>query len=266
MPPGDASSSASNAIRRLSGIRTIRRAGAGTRAVAHGPLVESQLATGDDSRMPENRSLPPEPWPVERAAARIATIFAGHGRSCAVTMGVFDGVHMGHRVLINRARRAAREAGLPLVAVTFSPRPDQVLRPGAALPDLCPLQTRLSRLRDAGAEDVVVLPFSRSVAGISAERFARLLLDDLGMRRLCVGADFAIGRDRVGTVDHLRKIGVEVETVPFVLSRSGEKVSSSTLRRARASSFRNVGAQVAASPGRQPSRVSSESIRSLRLT
>ena len=126
----------------------------------------------------------------------VRSILAGHRRPCVVTMGVFDGVHQGHRALVRAARRRADARGLPLIAITFAPRPEQVLRPGHARPDLCSLPTRVARLRDAGAEEVIVLPFTRTVASITAGRFARLLIDDLGLRLLCVGEDFALGRDR----------------------------------------------------------------------
>jgi riboflavin kinase/FMN adenylyltransferase len=160
----------------------------------------------------------------------LSALFAAHKAPCVVTAGTFDGVHCGHRALVARAAREARARGLKLMAVTFSPRPDAVRQP-PGLPDLCSLRERVARLRRAGADDVVVVPFSRALMGMSAAEFVGHLADDLGMRALCVGEDFALGRAREGDVGALRALGVDVITVPLVheLER-GEKISSSTLR------------------------------------
>jgi cytidyltransferase-like protein len=148
-----------------------------------------------------------------------------------VTMGTFDGVHRGHQALIAEARRHARQGGLPLVAVTFSPRPEQLFKPDTALPDICSLATRIHRLRAAGADDVVVIPFNRRVAGITYQTFASLLVEHLGMRALFVGADFALGRGREGTPGRLQALGIDVRTHRLLLNASRtEKVSSSGIR------------------------------------
>jgi riboflavin kinase/FMN adenylyltransferase len=148
-----------------------------------------------------------------------------------VTMGTFDGVHRGHRALIAAARRHACLCELPLVAVTFSPRPEQLFNPDTALPDICPLPIRIERLHAAGADDVVVIPFSREIAGITYETFARLLVEHLGMRALFVGEDFGLGRRREGTPERLRSLGIEVRTHRLLLNASrSEKVSSSSIR------------------------------------
>jgi riboflavin kinase / FMN adenylyltransferase len=148
-----------------------------------------------------------------------------------VTMGTFDGVHRGHQALIAQARRHARVCGLPLVAVTFSPRPEQLFKPDTALPDICSLATRIRRLRAAGADDVVVIPFNRRIAGIRYEMFAALLVEHLGMRALFVGADFALGRGREGTPRRLQALGIDVRTQRLLLNASRtEKLSSSGIR------------------------------------
>jgi riboflavin kinase/FMN adenylyltransferase len=152
---------------------------------------------------------------------------------CVVTIGTFDGVHAGHRVLVRRAAAEARRRGVRLVAITFTPRPDAVVQPHRALPDICPLEERIERLRAAGADAVVVLPFTPELMRISAAEFARLLVDDLGMVVLCVGSEFALGRGREGTVPALRELGLDVIAVP-VLHVGGKpsKLSSSAIRRA----------------------------------
>ncbi|WP_306765391.1 hypothetical protein [Solirubrobacter soli] len=160
----------------------------------------------------------------------IERLFRTHHTPCVVTAGTFDGVHCGHRTLVARAAHVARSRGLPLTAVTFSPRPDAVAKP-PGLPDLCGLDERVIRLKRAGANDVVVVPFTRALMGMPAAEFVEHLVDHLGMRALVVGEDFALGRGREGTPDAIRALGVDVETVPL-LHEVGrrEKISSSTLR------------------------------------
>jgi riboflavin kinase/FMN adenylyltransferase len=160
----------------------------------------------------------------------ISHLFRHHHAPCVVTAGTFDGVHCGHRAVVARAALEARRRGVKLVAVTFSPRPDAVRTP-PGLPDLCSLRDRVERLKLAGADDVVVVPFSRALMGMPAARFVEHLTDDLGMVALCVGEDFALGRAREGNPTVLRKLGVDVITVPLVSEvGSPEKISSSTLR------------------------------------
>jgi riboflavin kinase/FMN adenylyltransferase len=154
-------------------------------------------------------------------------------RPCVATIGTFDGVHAGHRALVRRAAAEARRRGVRLVAITFSPRPDTVVRPHRALADICPLEERIARLRAAGADAIVALPFTPELMRISAAEFARLLVDELGTVALCVGEEFALGRGREGTVPALRELGLDVIAVP-VLHVGGQpsKLSSSAIRRA----------------------------------
>lgn len=106
------------------------------------------------------------------------------GCPSVVTIGAFDGVHHGHRALVGRARELARAGGRQAVAVTFSPRPEQVFAGGGALPDICTLEQRVERPRAAGAHRVVVVPFSRARADVGAA--------DFRMTTLCVGKDLAL--------------------------------------------------------------------------
>ncbi|OJU84184.1 MAG: hypothetical protein BGO11_02235 [Solirubrobacterales bacterium 70-9] len=163
--------------------------------------------------------------------AELRELLRPHGGPCVAGIGTFDGVHAGHRRVIGAARERAREAGLRAVAVTFSPRPDVALRPDEALPDLCSLEERVERLVRAGAGDVVVIPFTAELAEMSAVVFVDLLRDELGVRELCVGEDFALGRNRAADVPALRELGLTVICPPLVLAEDGGKLSSSTLRR-----------------------------------
>jgi riboflavin kinase/FMN adenylyltransferase len=117
------------------------------------------------------------------------------------------------------------------VALTFSPRPDQYFSRGPMLPDLCSLEERFARLRAAGADRVVLLPFGRALAEAPAASFAQILIDDLGVELVCVGEDFAFGRNREGTPEYLRAIGLSVHIHRFVLDGSGAKISSRRLRK-----------------------------------
>jgi riboflavin kinase/FMN adenylyltransferase len=146
-------------------------------------------------------------------------------------MGTFDGVHRGHRSLVNAAAATARTQGLECVAVTFSPRPD-VVWGRSTLPDICPLDERIARLRRAGADRVTVLPFSKAFAAIPYEVFTEMLNQCLQMRALHIGCDFALGAGREGTPERLRELGVDVQTHPLVMAAGGQaKVSSTTIRR-----------------------------------
>lgn len=145
-------------------------------------------------------------------------------------MGTFDGVHAGHRSLVAATRRLALGQGLDVVAVTFSPRPERYFTPEEALPDLCSIDERVSRLQAAGADRVVVLPFGRTLAEVPAAKFAGALVDDLGLELLCVGEDFACGRDREGDPAFLRARGLDVHVHSFVRDEHGVKISSSLLR------------------------------------
>jgi riboflavin kinase / FMN adenylyltransferase len=163
----------------------------------------------------------------------ITDILQAHRTPCAVTMGTFDGVHAGHRSLVAATRRLALGRGLDVGAVTFSPRPECYFAHGAALPDLCSIDERISRLRAAGADRVVVLPFGRTLAEIPAATFAGALVDQLGLELLCVGEDFSCGRDREGDPTFLRALGLDVHVHSFLRDENGIKISSSRLREQR---------------------------------
>ncbi len=120
-----------------------------------------------------------------------------------------------------------------MIAVTFSPRPERYFARGAVLPDLCSIDERISRLREAGADRVVVLPFGCTLAEVPAARFAGALVDELGLELLCVGEDFSCGRDREGDPAFLRALGLVVHVHSFVRDEDGIKISSSLLREER---------------------------------
>jgi riboflavin kinase/FMN adenylyltransferase len=134
----------------------------------------------------------------------------GPGRSSVVTIGTFDGVHRGHQHLIGRAVQIAREAGREVVAVTFNPRPAEILRPNIPSQYLCSIDERCRRLRQAGVDEVVVVPFSRELSEVTAEDFCVELVHSLAMRCCVGGPDLTIGRGREGTAAVLRGIGARL--------------------------------------------------------
>jgi riboflavin kinase/FMN adenylyltransferase len=162
---------------------------------------------------------------------------AAPGRPSAVTIGKFDGVHRGHQALIGQLRARAAADRLASVVVTLHPSPITVLRPGTLVTYLCSLEERVALLRGLGVDSVGVLSFTSELAQLSYRDFARLLHDCLDMRLLLVGTEFALGRDREGSVERLREVGEEhdfaVETVEL-LSEAGGKVGSGMVRDALA--------------------------------
>ncbi|HEU4811447.1 MAG TPA: bifunctional riboflavin kinase/FAD synthetase [Nocardioides sp.] len=126
----------------------------------------------------------------------------------AVVIGNFDGVHLGHRHVLQRAREVADEGGLTLVAVTFDPHPMAVLRPEHAPTSLTSLETRAELLGDAGADAVLALPFDRAIASWTPEEFIeRVLVDGLHARAVVVGANFRFGNKAAGDVATLHEAG-----------------------------------------------------------
>ncbi len=126
-----------------------------------------------------------------------------------VTVGNFDGVHLGHQHVVRRAREVADDLGVrDVVAVTFDPHPIAVLRPEHAPPTLTTVDTRVSLLDEAGVDDVLVVPFSREIAAWSPERFVdEILVDALHAKAVVVGANFRFGYRAAGDVATLRALG-----------------------------------------------------------
>jgi riboflavin kinase/FMN adenylyltransferase len=156
-------------------------------------------------------------------------------RKAAVAIGVFDGVHRGHRHLIGHLVDRAGREGLARIVVTFHPHPRSVVRPGTPLTYLCGLEERVELLKALGVDDVAVLAFTSELAQLTARDFVSLVVEELRMKLLVIGADFALGRGREGTTEVLTGIGTEmgfeVDVVPL-LAASGEKVGSTAIRQA----------------------------------
>jgi riboflavin kinase/FMN adenylyltransferase len=152
----------------------------------------------------------------------------------AVAIGNFDGVHVGHRALLDRARAHAAARGLRAVALTFDPHPAEVLAPHAAPPRVASLARRLELLAAAGMDAAVVEPFTRELAACAADAFVDdVVLGSLGARAIVVGYDFSYGQNRTGSTEMLRahgaRVGAAVEVVAPV-EVGGEVASSSRIR------------------------------------
>jgi riboflavin kinase/FMN adenylyltransferase len=151
----------------------------------------------------------------------------------AVTIGVFDGVHRGHQDLISQMVLEARRRGHRSVCVTFDPDPAVVLHPESGQLALSSLAERTERLGALGVDHVEVVPFSRNLASETPEEFIAALQARFELRSLWVGADFALGRDRSGTVETLRAIGQSsgFEVVALELLRhDGRPISATWIR------------------------------------
>lgn len=139
--------------------------------------------------------------------------------SGAVVVGTFDGVHLGHR----RVVETALATGLPVRALTFHPHPRTVVQ-GNLVELVCSLERRVELLRGLGAAEVVVVPFTLDTAALEPEAFAARHLADVEV--VVAGDDFRFGRRRSGDLDTLRGLGLEVVGVPL-----HEGVSSTEIRR-----------------------------------
>ena len=154
-----------------------------------------------------------------------------------VTIGSFDGVHLGHRRLLSEFVAEAREAGAPAVVITFYPHPAEVLGKVREPFYLSTPEEKAALMADLGVDVVVTHPFNRDVARLSAEEFMERVRRHLGLRRLWVGYDFALGRNREGNIPTLRQIGERMGYTLVVFPPyevDGEIVSSSRIRRALA--------------------------------
>jgi riboflavin kinase/FMN adenylyltransferase len=152
-----------------------------------------------------------------------------------VTIGVFDGVHRGHQVVIGRAAKLAGELGVPVVAVTFDPNPMAVIRPEQAPPELMPVARRAELLRAAGVDHVLVLPFGRERSEQVAEDFVDdVIVRLLGARAVVVGDDFRFGHRAAGNVQLLEQLGAErdfaVDAVGAAGDEATERWSSTQIR------------------------------------
>lgn len=150
-----------------------------------------------------------------------------------ITLGVFDGVHRGHRHVIEATRLAAGERGAASVALVFSPHPSEVVRPGVVVERLLPPEITLDRLAQAGVDHVLELAFDDAVRAMDPEVFLAALAPGLELRGITMTPDSAFGRARSGTLERVSEIGASqgwecIAVEPLVVN--GAPVSSSRIR------------------------------------
>ncbi|RLE19398.1 MAG: hypothetical protein DRJ14_00715 [Acidobacteria bacterium] len=151
-----------------------------------------------------------------------------------VTIGNFDGIHVGHQEILRRGRDVSKARGIPLVVISFKPHPGKVLYPQKAPEIIKTDRQKRELLRQQGVDYYFVIRFSPEFSRMEPEKFLNILLvESLGAEYVLVGAGFAFGRKRSGNVEVIEKFGathgIRVDPVPHVML-DGEVVSSSSIR------------------------------------
>jgi riboflavin kinase/FMN adenylyltransferase len=155
-----------------------------------------------------------------------------------LTVGVFDGVHLGHKYLISRLKVLAWQRNLLSGVVTFRQHPQSVMSPQNELSYLVDLNRKITLLKDEGVKVVIPVSFTAELAQLSARQFISMLKKHLGMQGLVIGHDFALGQSREGNNTALRALGQEMNFTVNMMTPvmiDGEVVSSTAIRDALAS-------------------------------
>ncbi|MBI2906066.1 MAG: bifunctional riboflavin kinase/FAD synthetase [Chloroflexi bacterium] len=155
---------------------------------------------------------------------------ASPGSDTLYSIGVFDGVHLGHQRLLSRLKREAQKRGYLSGVVTFPRHPRLVIHPGASLTYISSFRERVTLIKSLGIDLVISLRFTHSMARLSARDFVDLLVRRLRMRGLVVGPNFALGRDKQGTPPVLEALGKEMgfEVIVVKGEEIGDQMVSST--------------------------------------
>ncbi len=152
-----------------------------------------------------------------------------------MTIGAFDGVHLGHQALIRWFVHEAHEAHLQAVVLTFDPLPRRVLHTGE-FGLIASLEDRVAQLSTLGVDGVIIQPFTFEFAALSALDFVTSLIEHVNLRGLWVGSDFALGRGREGDTSFLQqtgqRLGFSLRVMDHVVLWQGEQVRSTRIRRA----------------------------------
>lgn len=167
-----------------------------------------------------------------------------HVPNTVVTVGTFDGVHAGHRAIIDTVADKAKERNARSVLVTFDPHPRNIINPGdAGIKLLTTLQERSEILEELGIDTMVVIPFDRDFSLLSSEEFVRdIIHEKIGVSEFVIGYDHQFGRNREGTIETIERLGKELGFDAYVVSKRevGAKTVSSTAIRNAISDEGNV--------------------------
>jgi len=152
-----------------------------------------------------------------------------------VTVGTFDGVHAGHRAIMDTVVEKAKERNARSIIVTFDPHPRDIINPGeTGIKLLTTLQERAEILNELGIDRMVVIPFDRDFSLLSSEEFIRdIIYEKIGVSEFVIGYDHHFGRNREGTIETVERLGKELGFESYVVSEKevGEKSVSSTIIR-----------------------------------
>jgi riboflavin kinase/FMN adenylyltransferase len=176
---------------------------------------------------------------VEEELARVSP-----EKDTLLTIGVFDGVHLGHKYLISKLKKSAEQENLLSGVVTFRQHPVEVLAPETLLPYLTNCEEKVELLKAEGVDIVIPLTFTPELSNLTAREFTGLLKKHLRMRGLVVGPDFTLGKDREGNISVLRELGREMGFSVMMIAAMnffGEEVSSTAIRKyLQAGDLKNV--------------------------
>jgi riboflavin kinase/FMN adenylyltransferase len=156
-------------------------------------------------------------------------------RPTVLTLGVFDGLHLGHQRIMQTVAERARAVDAQATAITFDPHPRAVLHPESAPPLLQTLDQRLANFEVLGIEQAIVIPFDKEFASNPAEEFLNAIIHErLQAKEVYLGKGFAFGKGRGGNIELLRKLSAELgfvaDEVPEIVLR-GQRISSSAIRK-----------------------------------
>ncbi len=169
---------------------------------------------------------------IHRSIAELATVRG----PIVLAIGVFDGVHLGHRAVIQRALADARQMGGTAIVVTFDPHPIKVLRPEQAPRLLSSTPHKIRLIHELGAHCLLIIPFDQTFAALPPEQFIRELARACQpLREICVGHQWSFGKGRAGNLELLEKLGAQLgfeEVGVEAVQIDGQIVSSTLIRQA----------------------------------
>jgi riboflavin kinase/FMN adenylyltransferase len=156
-------------------------------------------------------------------------------KSSTVTIGVFDGVHLGHQQLISQVVQEANNDGSCPTVITFINHPASVLKTNFKAEFICSIESRIQLLKNLGIQQVIPISFDKDVANLSAKHFIGFLQDIIKMKKIVIGPDFAMGKNRSGTRMTLPKLGLEmgfaVKPMKSITDTSNTHISSTSIRK-----------------------------------